>query len=64
MAILADKDQLAMIDGIMMKGKRIIIPSQLQKQLHNNHMDAEKRRLLVCKSVCWLNINTDVQNTV
>ena len=41
--------ELAMIDGIVMKGKRIIIPFLLQRQilnqLHNNHMGIEKMRL-------------------
>ena len=37
-----------MIYGIAMKGKWIIIPSVLQdqilEQLHNNHMDIEKKQ--------------------
>ena len=39
------------IDGIMMKGRRAIIPASRQKralnQLHVNHMGTEKTRLLV-----------------
>ena len=57
-----------MINGIMMKGKRIIIPFQLQKkilwQLHSNHMGIKKKRLLACISVFWFNMNTDIENTV
>ena len=37
-----------MIDGIVMKGKRIIIPFQFERhilqQLHNNHIGIEKIR--------------------
>ena len=57
-----------MIDGIGMKSKRIIILFQLQKQilqqLHNNNMEIENIGLLACKSVYWLNINTDIENAV
>ena len=57
-----------MIYGLAMKGKRIIIPSQLQKQilsqLHSNHMGIEKIRLLACKAVYWVNVNTDLENTM
>ena len=42
------RNELAVIDGIEMKGKKIIIPFQLQKQtlqqLHSNHMGIEKMR--------------------
>ena len=40
-----------MIDGMAIKGKRIIMPSQLQMQIlnqwHRNNMGIEKMRLLV-----------------
>ena len=53
--------ELAMIDGIAMKGKRIIILSLLQKQilqqLHSNHMGIEKMRFLAHESVYLININ-------
>ena len=57
-----------MIDVIVMKSKRVIIPFQLQKQilqqLHNNHVGIEKMRLPVCKSIYCLNRNTDKDNIV
>ena len=57
---------LAMIDGTVMKGKQIIIPftlhNQILEQLHSNHMDIDKTRLLVRESVCWFNMNTDIKN--
>ena len=50
-----------MIDSIAMKGRRIIIPFLLQKQVlkqkHSNHMGIEKMRLLVRESVYWVNMN-------
>ena len=49
------RNELAIIDGISMKGKTIIIPFQLHKQIllqwHNNHIGIEKMRLLVQESV-------------
>ena len=40
------RNELAMIDGITMRGKRIIVPFQLQKhilqQMHINYMGIEK----------------------
>ena len=49
------RSKLTVIDGITMKGKRIIHPFLTQKQtlqqLHSNHMDMEKKRLLAHESV-------------
>ena len=57
-------NELKMIDGIAMEGKRVIIPFQLQQQilqtLHSNHMPIGKMWLLAHKSVYWLNMNTDI----
>ena len=59
---------MAMIDGIVMKGKRIIIPFHLQKhilqQLHSNHLGIEKTRLLVHGLVYWVNVNADIEKTM
>ena len=59
------RDEIAINDGITMKGKRIIIPpSSLQgnmlNQLDINHMGIEKTWLLACKSICWINMNVDI----
>ena len=57
-----------MIDGMDVKGKSVIIPSQLQmqilRQLQRNHMGIEKTRLLVHESVYWVNMNADIENAV
>ena len=41
------RDDLAVIDGVLMKGRHIIIPAELKHQvldqLHLNHMDIEKK---------------------
>ena len=62
------KDDLAVIDSVGMKGRCIIIPESLKQQvldqLHVNHMGIEKPKLLVCKSVYWVNINNDIENHI
>ena len=59
------RDDLAVIDGVVMKGRCIIIPAELKQQvlnqLHLNHMGIEKTKLLTCESVYWVNINTDIE---
>ena len=48
-----------------MKGRHIIIPAELKQQvldqLHLNHMGIEKTKLLICESVYWVDINTDIE---
>ena len=52
------RHELAMIDKMALKGKWIIIPSQLQMQILkeqlSNQMGIEKTRLLADKSVYWV----------
>ena len=59
---------LAIINGVAMKGKQIITPFSLQKQmldqLHSNHMGIEKMQLFVRKSVYWINMNADMKHMV
>ena len=50
------KDDLAVIDGIIMKGRCITIMDKVQKQapsqLHSNFTDVEKKtRLMTCESI-------------
>ena len=60
--------ELAMIDGVAVKGERIIMLSQLLKQilnqLHSNYMGIEKMSLLESESVYWVNMNTEIENTI
>ena len=62
------RTELVMIDSVVVKGKWVIIPSQLQmhilKQLYSNHMGIEKTRFLVCESVYWVNMNADIGNVI
>ena len=59
------RDELAVIDGVILKGRCIIIPDSLKQQvlthLHTNYMGIEKTKLLACKSVFWHNINANIE---
>ena len=62
------RDELAVIDGIRLKGRQIIIPKclrlQVVDQLHMNHMDIEKIKLLAHECVYWYNINADIEKYI
>ena len=65
------KVNMAVIDGVIMKGRCIIIPKPQQAlkqqaldQLHVNHMGIEKTKLLACKSIYWVNVNSDIENYI
>ena len=62
------RDKLAIIDGVMLKGRHIIIPTSLKQQvldqLHTNHMGIEKTKLLACESVYWSDINVDIEKYI
>ena len=62
------RDELAIIDGVMLKGRCIIIPTSLKQQLldqlHTNHMGTEKTKLLAHKSVYWSDINVDIEKYI
>ena len=59
------RDELAVIDGVLLKGRCIIIPYNLKQQvltqLHINHMGIEKTKLLARESIFWHNINANIE---
>ena len=62
------RDEITVKCRITKKGRRIIVPASLQgkalKQLHLNHVGIEKTRLLTYDSVYWINMNTNIEETV
>ena len=62
------RDELAVIDGIILKGRHIVIQNSLRQQvlnqLHTNHMGIEKTKLLACESVYWASINADIEKYI
>ena len=65
---LSYRDELAVIDGVILKGRHIIIPTNLRhqilEQLHTSHMGIEKTKFLACESVYWSSINADIDNFI
>ena len=61
-------DELAIIDGVLLKGRHIIIPTSLKQwvldQLYSNHMGIEKTKLLAHESVYWSDINVDMEKYI
>ena len=62
------RDELAVIDRIVLKGRHIVIPTSLRQQvldqLHTNHMGIEKTKLLAHESVYWSSINVDIEKYI
>ena len=62
------RDKLVVIDGIILKGRHIIIPKSLRlrvlNQLHTNHMGIEKMKLLAHKCAYWYSINADIEKYI
>ena len=65
---LTFKDKLAIIDGVVMKNRRIRISTKLQpqalEQLHINHKGMKKTRLLEKESVYWVNMYSDIKRAI
>ena len=61
-------DDMAVIDGIIMKGRHVIIPqvlkAQVLDQLHINQMGIEKTKFLACESIYRVNIDDFIENFI
>ena len=62
------RDELAVIDDMVLKGRCIIIPNSLKQQvldqLHINHMGIENMRLLAHKCIYWHSININIEKYI
>ena len=62
------RDDLAVIDSLVMKERGIIAPQELKQQvldqLHIKNMGIEKTKLLMHESVYWVNIDNDIENHI
>ena len=62
------RDELAVEDGLIMKGDRLVIPLSLQAEvlskLHEAHQGIEKTRLRARSCVYWKSINKDIDDIV
>ena len=55
------RDELSVVDGLILKGNRIVIPAKLQddalSQLHQSHLGECKTILHACTCIFWPGIN-------
>jgi hypothetical protein len=62
------REDISLINGILYKGQRIIIPQSMQKEvkkrLHQAHQGIEKTKLQARETVYWMNINKDIEDMV
>ena len=62
------RDDLAVTDGVVMKGRQIVIPTSLKQpvldQLYTNHMGIEKTKYIMCESIYWADINTNIEKHI
>jgi len=62
------RDELTIIDGIILKGNRIVIPqscrSLMLDKLHSNHMGVEKCLRRARDTVFWPNLSADLKKLV
>ena len=58
------RDDMAVIDGLVIKGKHrvILLQQQVLKQLHIQPHEAQKTKLLACEFVYWIGMNADIEN--
>ena len=62
------KEDLSVINGIIFKGERIVIPMKMRtdilKKLHQSHMGIEKTKLRARETVFWPGINRQIEDMV
>ena len=61
-------DELSVENGIIIKGKRAVIPETMQQdiinQLHTAHLGKEKTKLLAHDTDFWLTMNKDIEHLI
>ena len=61
-------DELSILNGIVLKGSRIVIPkamrTEILNQIHDGHLRQSKCKLRACSSVYWHAINAAVNDLV
>jgi len=62
------RDEMSVVDGVLMRGMRIVIPSKLRKQTlelaHEGHQGIVKTKLRLREKVWWPGIDKDVETVV
>ena len=62
------RDELCVVDGLILKGNHIVIPAKLRddalSQLHWSHLGKCKTILHACTCIFWPGINLDIKNLI
>ena len=62
------RDEMSVLDGLILKGTRIIIPSDCRddvlEKLHEGHFGIERTKLRARDSIYWPQINQDIETLV
>ena len=62
------QDDITVVDRVILKGRCIVIPDSLQKQvpekLHINHMGMEKTKLFANKTMYWPGNDSDIEKYI
>ena len=62
------RDELSILDGLVLKGTRIVIPKNCQvellSKLHEGHFGVDHTKLRARDSIYWLHIGRDIENLV
>ena len=62
------RDELSILDGLVLKGTRIVIPKSCQDELllklHEGHFGVDHTKLRARDSIYWLHIGRDIENLI
>lgn len=62
------RDELTVINGVVLKGQRLVVPSTMRKEMlekiHEGHQGIEKCKRRGRETLYWPNMNQDVENKV
>ena len=68
MAYAHFKDELCVVNGVILKGPRMVIPVSMRKdvlsKIHVGHLGAEKQKRMAREVVYWPNMNRDIDDQV
>ena len=62
------RQELTVIDGVILKGERIVVPSNLRKEmkqlLHSGHLGMVKTKGRACDTLFWPGITSDLEHLI
>ena len=62
------KDDLTVVDGILLKGDKIVIPTKMRpemlKKIHEGHLGISKCKWRARQSICWLGMSQQIEECI